>query len=290
MVQRLNILWRALVGHLYILLFKLRVIPTLPPYSYNPEMPELIVSLTSYGRRIRHTVYYSILSIFFQSHLPNRIVLWIDQDEITEEDLPEKLKKLRKHGLEIRYCPNLRSYKKLVPTLSLYPNSVIVTIDDDVVYSSHLLERLCHAYKLDPSRIYCTEGYFFELSSDGKPKKYNDWVIVNKKNLDGSKSIFPVGVGGVLYPPHSLSSEVAEVDRFTELCPDADDLWFWYMAKLNGTNHSFVPLSPNYYSFDVLYQKFHRGSALNHTNKKESRNDIQLARLIECYGLPVDRM
>lgn len=48
--------------------------------------------------------------------------------------------------MEIAYCPDYRSYKKIIPTLRKYPEDVIITIDDDVLYGHETLEYLINAY------------------------------------------------------------------------------------------------------------------------------------------------
>lgn len=44
-----------------------------------------------------------------------------------------------------------------------------------------------------------------------------------------------VGLGAVLYPPHSLGDLVFDRQLFQRLCPTNDDIWFWYCAAKNGT-------------------------------------------------------
>jgi hypothetical protein len=43
-----------------------------------------------------------------------------------------------------------------------------------------------------------------------------------------------------IYPPHSFSFEVLNVEKFKRLVPTADDVWFWAMAKLNGKDYLLV--------------------------------------------------
>ena len=90
----------------------------------------LVVSLTTFGQRV-FDVHLVVESIMQQTVLPNRIILWLDETEFNESSLPLSLKKMQQRGLEIRYCPNLRSYKKIIPTLKLVPEATVITIDDD---------------------------------------------------------------------------------------------------------------------------------------------------------------
>ena len=74
---------------------------------------DLIVSITTYGRRV-HQVYLTLESIANQTCKPNKVILWLDENEFSKDSLPLSLKKLCKRGLIVRFCPNYKSYKKLV--------------------------------------------------------------------------------------------------------------------------------------------------------------------------------
>ena len=43
------------------------------------------------------------------------------------------------------------------------------------------------------------------------------------------------GVGGVLYPPHSLDEQMLDPAQFMALAPTNDDVWFWAAAVSRGT-------------------------------------------------------
>jgi hypothetical protein len=96
----------------------------------------LIISLTSYPARFSslHLVLRALLS---QSVAADRVILWLDPGD---EDLLPRAARLP--GLEIRTCPNWRSYKKIVPTLLEAPEAYIVTADDDIYYRPDWLAGL----------------------------------------------------------------------------------------------------------------------------------------------------
>lgn len=278
--SHLKLAWNAVVGHIYKLILMIKDIPTLHPTILSN--PDIIVSLTSYGRRVEETVYYTILSILHQTKRPDRIILWLDSDNWNEKNIPSKLQLLKEHGVEIRFCEDIRSYKKLIPTLRLFPDSIIITVDDDVIYKKSLIENLYNSYLRDTSKIYCTRAYNIPIK-DHKPLPYKNWV--NYHGYSATQPIlFPVGVGGILYPPNSLAHEVLNANRFMKICPSADDIWFWIMARLKGTEHCFVPMDYSFYSFDAIYQAMHRGSALTHSNVGERNNDEQMKNALDAYN------
>lgn len=281
--NHIRLFGNALVGISKKIWYRVGGIPSLNK-NYSKSRPELIVSLTSYGRRVSETVYYTLISLLKQTYLPDRIILWLDSDNWSEHNLPKNLRKLIDKGIEIRFCEDIKSYKKLIPTLRENPESIIITVDDDVIYSSRLLEVLYSAHLKFPSTILCTRAYKAKFVGN-KPAKYKTWKnIIGNSNLAKDEILFPVGIGGILYPPHSLYKDILKENIFMKLCPTADDIWFWYMAKLNGTKHQFVEMKNNFYSFDAIYQALHKGSALTHSNVTEDHNDVQLEKVLETYG------
>lgn len=193
---------------------------------------EVIVSLTTFGKRL-YDVATTIESIMQGSMLPNRIVLWLGEEHKGEE-LPLSLQLQQKRGLQVEYCKDIRSYTKLVPSLRKYPEAVIITIDDDLVYERDLIENLLRTYKQNPDCICANRIHEIVLGDDGKPIEYHKWKWdANPKTP--SPLNFLTGVGGVLYPPHCFDEEVFNETVFLDICKYADDIWFYAMAKKNGT-------------------------------------------------------
>jgi hypothetical protein len=194
---------------------------------------DIIVSLTSYGRRI-YEVALTIESLMEQTVKPNKIILWLSQDEFTPENIPQTLKNLQKRGLIIEFCKDIKSYKKLVPALEKYPNVIIITVDDDVLYQYDMVENLLRGYKENPEMIYFCRGHRIKFKKTGTIESYTRWDwFISDYQID--KLNFPTGVGGVLYPPNCLHSDVTNEELFMTLAPQADDVWFYAMARLKGT-------------------------------------------------------
>jgi len=244
----------------------------------------VIVSLTTYGKRI-HDVYLTIESLMQQTVKPNKIILWLDKNEFTMENIPQTLKNLKKRGLTIEFCKNIRSYKKLVPALRKFPNDIIITIDDDVIYQYDLIETLLYSYNQNPDLIHFCRGHRMILKKDNTLEKYNNWnLVVNDCKID--KLNFPTGVGGVLYPPYSLHPYVTDENVFLTLAPNADDVWFKAMALLQGTlskkvfTHSSI--GEDYIDLDGEIQK---ETALNTANVIGNKNDEQIKAVFSKYNI-----
>lgn len=191
---------------------------------------KLIVSLTSFPPRIPY-VHITITSLLQQTVKPDMVILWLAKEQFPnlEKDLPNELIRLQEFGLSIMWYHDVKPYKKLIPTLINFPDDIIITVDDDVFYDETLVERLYKSYEKYPEYIHChriTKIMNKNGNFNAKIKKcYKKPSFANKL----------VGIGGVLYPPHSLYKDVTDEKLFMELAPTNDDIWFWIMAVLNDT-------------------------------------------------------
>ncbi len=247
---------------------------------------DVVVSLTSYGRRVKaNVVYYTIVSLLRQTLQPTKVVLWLARDEWNENTIPQKLRDLKEKGLEIRFCENIRSYKKLIPTLLTYSNYTVITVDDDVIYSKDTINRLLEEHQLYPADIICLHAARIKVEN-GIPCHYKTWPDLSKD--ESGELIFPIGEGGVLYPSGCFTEDILRKDLFTQLCPIADDIWFWTCGLLNGTLKRYVTKSGNNLSFDSLYQQFHDGAALTHNNRFENSNDLQFKKVFDYYNIEIN--
>ena len=248
--------------------------------------PRVIVSLTSYGRRVARTLKYPVYSMLLQSRRPDKIVVWLDNENISESSLPSSVKRLEKYGVEIRFCEDIKSYKKLIPSLKLYPDDIIITIDDDIIYERNTLKCLLDRHSEYPDDIICTMAHIPTFGAEGL-NPYNDWKL--NVCYSDEELIFPLGGSGTLYPPHSLYKDVTDASLFMELAPQADDIWFWVMALKNGKRIRMSGLNRMYRQIDLMYQQTHKNSSLKDSNLGENRNDLQIKAVMSHYGIAPDR-
>lgn len=244
---------------------------------------EVIVSLTTYGKRMQD-VCFTIESIMQQTMLPNKIVLNVDPAS-RENALPIALQKQIKRGLTIVVAEeDIRSYKKLIPTLKANPEAIIITIDDDVLYEFDIIERLFNSYIKNPKKVSALRTHSILLDENGLPLKYMDWNWESGEAYS-SYHLFATGVGGVLYPPHCLSEEVFNQNVFTKICPTADDVWFHAMALLNGTGivkaQSRDPQGQDYINNEDVQEL---GLCSINTGAS-GKNDMQIKAVYEKYGI-----
>lgn len=196
---------------------------------------ELVVSLTTYGKRI-YKVHLAIESLLEQTMKPTRIVLYVDKESFSQDTLPIMLKNQQKRGLEVHFVKDIRSYTKLLPALKEYPHANIVTVDDDLIYSPVLIERLWKAHMQAPKAICFKEGRIFGCDPQNRQFiPYNDWIYAQAVDDIDNNYFMPEGFGGILYPPNSFTDEIFNESVFLEIAPSVDDIWFRAMSLLKKT-------------------------------------------------------
>lgn len=191
----------------------------------------VIVSLTSIPSRLA-TIHLTIRSLLAQTAKPEKIVLWLN--ETLEGSVPRTLQRLIGEVFEIRYSELTCSHRKLIHSLQSFPESTIVTCDDDVMYAPGWLEKLYADHCRYPNKIIAHECREIAYDETGKLKPYKQWPTISVSGVSGAR-LMPIGYGGVLYPAQSLMEDVCNTELFMRLAPRADDLWFKAMSYLKGT-------------------------------------------------------
>jgi hypothetical protein len=244
--------------------------------TQSKRNPPLIVSLTTIPERM-HKVHLCIESLLRQSCKPDYLMLWVS---ISEDKVPKRLDRLKKRGLQIKFCKDIRSHRKIFYTLKENPQSIIVTADDDVFYPKNWLKQLYDAYLKEPQYIHCHRAHLMIKNSDGKLKQYREWLRLSPGIQGPSLLLFPTGVGGVLYPPHSLHEEALNEDVFIRLTPYCDDTWQKAMSLLNGTQCKKV--SP-FFSYYIQIRGVSKKSLMKITS--DGKKDEQIRAVFEYYNL-----
>ncbi len=245
---------------------------------------QLIVSLTSFPAAIDYAV-LAIKSILKGSLLPDKLVLYLTFDQFKEGGIPKELKSLEmEYGVfEIRnYTRDLRSYRKLIPALKDFPDAVIVTIDDDVNYDKDMLKDLVKVHRQYPKAIIANRAKIADLSKPYRKWKKLRWYDFLVGKIKINSHIIQTGVGGVLYPPHSLNPEMLDENIFMKLAPTTDDIWFWASAISNGRTIIPVPFGLHNKPKEVGKP---RELSLKTVNFKagSSRNDEAVKAILENY-------
>lgn len=207
------------------------------------KVSPVIISLTSYAERI-NVVHLVIESLKKQTYRADKIVLWLDETELSRQQLPQALAALEDELFEVRFCPNYKSYKKLVPSLKVFPDAHIITFDDDIIIPANVVGAFVDAHQRHPSAVIASRGRLMITDEEGEFEGYDKWTLLNNDSeVMAPFGILPIGYGGVLYPNGSLDPAVTNVDQFRALADNADDIWFKCMSLLKHTPTIILPRS-----------------------------------------------
>lgn len=251
----------------------LRLLPVVASSKRHGLPGRVFISVASYPRRFA-TLDLTLRCLLSQSVPADGVLLWIPPG--TETALPRAVTKLRRAGLTIRESPvDHGPFNKIVHALPLYPDATIVTADDDVSYPREWLAGLVDAHRANPASVLAYRAHAVGRDEHGSIAPYRNWRPAEPDD----EHVLATGVGGVLYPPHSLHPDVTVAALFSKLCPTADDLWLCWMAYRHGTPVIKIPG----YRRPVTWigsQTF----ALNQVNVIGGENDVAIRALVQAFG------
>ncbi len=248
---------------------------------------KLIVSLTSYPARIG-TVELVLDTIYKQSYPADEIILWLAEEQFPEKEkeLPGNLCKLiAEKRLMLKWCEDLKPHKKYFYAMQEYPNDLIVTIDDDVLYPEYLLENLYQSYLRHPNAVSAMRTHLMVLNENGKIMQYKDWIKETDVCLDEpSMQLFATGVCGVLYPAELFQKELFDKDAIMESCLWADDLWLKAIELVSD-----IPVVLCHSFEEIKYIPGTQKNGLYHKNEIGNQNDEQLAKINEWMNRNIEQ-
>ncbi len=208
---------------------------TIPDAPLNTEKRDEIVicSLTSFPARI-DCVHQAIKSLMLQTYKPDKIQLWLYEGQFPEKKLPKSLTDLCKYGLEIGWMDeNLYGHKKYyMPLKNQKKNEVVITFDDDIIYSPKAIERLMKTHKKYPKCVVCERAQALIVGEEN-PSRWKTISSVGVKSP--SYSLSTSTGGGYLIPFGAYGADALDTSKSVPLALKNDDLWGMFMAAENKT-------------------------------------------------------
>jgi hypothetical protein len=247
------------------------------PFIGN-ESSNVVVCLTTYPARL-DDVWLTIESLFLQTYTPWKIILVLARDEFNDVEFPRELSEQVNRGLEIVWVDeNTKSYKKLLPVVERFPESCIVTFDDDVIYERKRLQRIIEGSQKNPGCIIGGRGKSVTyIGQNFMP--YSEWPLANASSCPFGTLL--TGVGGILYPASSLREDILfDISAAQRVAPTADDLWFWLAAIKAGTPIHCLGINRN---FPIIFRA--DTNTLTMVNCVGGGNDLQLKNINEKYSV-----
>ena len=195
--------------------------------------PKIIISLTSYGNRL-NTLSACLESLLNQTKKADKILVYLT-DDITESHLPLSLHALQNKGIEYKFIPlDLKPHKKYYYAMQEFPDDIIVTVDDDVIYYKEMLSELYETYLKFPKCIVTGRAHEITFNNDGSFKAYDDWNWCSQKYEEPSMKLLATGAGSILYPPHLLDKKLLFNLAYIEHYITVDDLWLKTVEVLSN--------------------------------------------------------
>lgn len=260
---------------------KLRNMTIKKPLQCREGKRRVIVSLTSFPARF-DTLDICIKSLFAQSVKPDKIVLYLGK-ECDDAVLPGRLTELEKYGLEIKMgYADIRPHKKYFFAMQEYPEDIIITVDDDLMYDSNMIKSLLESYKDNPNAVSARRVHRI-TSSGGDLEPYDSFDKCWTKTTEPSHILLSTNGAGTLFPPGSLPEEAFDIDTIKKLCLDADDIWIKFMLIKKGvpvvwvkSHQSMPPEIPGTQKVALYY---------SNTDKDNSNNDRCIQAMEEHFNI-----
>lgn len=247
--------------------------------NYKLFLPSIIVSLTSYPKRIE-VVDKVIKSILNQTISPDKILLYLSNEEFKNVNLPNSLSKLEcvYSKFQIKYCDNLKAHKKYFYCMQEYRGSIIITVDDDVEYDKNLILNLIKSYIRYPKAISCMRGHTIKMYDEYTFAPYVKWL--EEKRLVNQTSLLTIatGVSGVLYPPQILPLITFEKDLIKNFLT-VDDLWLKRMELERNISTVLIEANSAINNIEGT-----QNDALWLQNVRRNVNDKKWRDILEIFG------
>lgn len=254
----------------------------------------IIISFTSYPARMK-CIKPLLETLVAQTRPADKIVMYLAEEEFPnrEGDIPKEVLECVKNCnkiygggyIEIRFCErNLRPHKKYFYAFRDFPDDLVVTVDDDMLYPPNLVERLYESYKKHPECVSAWRVHTIAVDDCGKIMPHKFWTYEDSAHVGiPSHQHKATGVGGVLYPVHLFKSSLLDERAILETCLNADDLWLMAMELYCG-----VPVVPCGEFYGLNFIPGGQETALSFTNDLKNMNDVQLENIsryfLEKYG------
>ena len=250
----------------------------------NQQKIPVYISLTSIFKN-QDILLQTLQSIMKQTRLPDKIFLYLSEDpsffdngfkdkKITNKDLLKLIN--NNHIVNINWGKDIGPYGKLLPLLKdkWDEDCIIITIDDDTVYHTNLIENLINDYN-EQKCVICYRG--FTPSFD----KLENFDYSKRDKLQHlSLYNFPTGKGGILYKPqffHKTHDLIFNDKIYLDTCPKGDDIWFYLVRLLNnvkgylGNKNWQIKDLPN----NGLFFNFNRHNNSNTTSFKKTLKKLK---------------
>ena len=217
----------------------------------------------------------------YQTMKPDRIILYLGTDV---KDCPIKQEnELIQAGLTIkRNVEDLKPHKKYFYAMQEFKDSIVITIDDDIIYDDALIEELYQKHLEYQDVVICRRGHRMKRK-ENQLDSYSNWEFC-VASVQPSNDICPTGVGGVLYPCGSYRDSLLNREAIIKNALNADDLWLKTVELINGIKAYAIKDIPLRYIHDTQEE------SLQALNLEQGENDIALKQIQNYFSINIASM
>ena len=205
-------------------------------------------------------------------------VIVLSEEEVcstsTRSSACRLIDKMEKLGVEVIIDKgNIRSHKKLIPTLEKYPNNPILVVDDDSIQREGWLKTFVDNHRRYPDAIIYGQSRSRISICNGEIREENSYLTYGRPG-ESSIDLKPAsGASGTLYPAHTFTDErFFDRELMMRVSPSSDETWQWAFAIINRSKFRCLSSHNLPYSAGANQE-----CALYHTNRNlynKIHNDI----------------
>lgn len=190
-----------------------------------PQRGRLIVSLSP-GADEGGKMNVCLASLLGQTVKADKIIVQLPRQKFQNRQFCFNFLEMIDQGIEVRWCEDCGRYNSLLPTLTDYPQDIIVTCGCGNVYPENFLADLLAAWRGHPQDIIC-------MATAKAVRKNGRLEYEFGKDayyVDGSLLNIPVSQAGMLLPPGAFGKIALNTDICLRRAFTFPDLWIWLMA------------------------------------------------------------
>lgn len=239
-----------------------------------------IVAVASYGKRIA-TFSKMLETLLMQDTYAFKTVVILPESDFPHKfvDLPaDVLYLLDALDAEVLWAQeDFKSHNKYYWPLKKYPETTLITLDDDCYYPGDVIKTLWNAHEQYANCVVALRTHRMKFSTKGTILPYDDWEYDQQSVLNTpSAQLFPTGVGGVLYPAAVFGNQLLQPKLIKDLCLGADDIWLKFNTALTHTK----VVNPDYHVVvENIEDSQYVGLAYENTGK-QGKNDTYISQVL----------
>lgn len=245
----------------------------------------LYVSMTTFPARLS-SINFVLDSLLRQTVRPEKIFLFLAKNEFDyrlQKKICKRLEKYKKWGVDCCFIDyNYKSHNKYFEAFKLYPDKLIITVDDDLYYPSNMIERLLDMHKKNTNAICANITRTIQFEA-GRFANYSSWPVSIGNNISGAMNdrLVALGYGGILYPPSFRPIQLFNANDIMEYAPKADDLWLKAIELVYG----YKIITSNFFAHPITIPNTQLYALKKSNCGVDNGNDIQWINLSKRYKL-----